>query len=750
MGGGSQVLYDVPLALDSTYSIPSSTVAITRDSGSFPACKAALSPNNDSISGQLNIVQGGIFGYICLDTTTKANFEQADYVFPLSKHSLVGSPTFGPLEKASSDPICFSAVSKTLSPPSSKRKKKSHNYSHKKSGLIALSPSKAPFLGRPPNMNKRKNSFSGLYAFSGKQSRGESGARKAGKLCIENLEKESGALEALPLLVGNRAFTNEISGLGNDWTFQILHDYVQQYCPPLVFLSETLCSKLQMERWRIKLGFTGMLIWEKEGRSGGLCLFWSDTISVQLLSGSKGHIDVLVTSHNSLRWRFTGLYGNPDSSLRIHFWNLLKRLGDSSSLPWLCGGDLNEILFNHEKQRGADRAHYLMSFRGPKFTWCRGKATNLIQERLDRMLGNTEWMDLFPNSRVHHLNLRGSDHRPLLIELLRADEFSFLGKSWKKGRFHFEEAWVDEAGCSNIIKEHWNSRSADSLDKVASKLRSCASDLEKWNLDSFRSLKYKEERYWKHRSKDTWLKCGDRNSKFFHQKASARHAKNSISGILDTNEIWCDTEQGMAQIIESYFETLFSSSSPSLVEVDRVLDTIDRKVTSQMNEQLDQVFGPEDVKEAVFQMAPTKSPGANGMSAIFYQSFWPVVGEEVTAACLGFTNRGLPLGNINETIITLLPKIKNPVRITEFWPISLCNVLYKIISKMLANRLRKGMDKIISQEQSAFIPGRLISDNAIIGFECLHAIKRRKTKKNYMALKLDMEKAYDRVEWDFI
>ncbi|KAL5559022.1 hypothetical protein UlMin_035233 [Ulmus minor] len=202
----------------------------------------------------------------------------------------------------------------------------------------------------------------------------------------------------------------------------------------------------------------------------------------------------------------------------------------------------------------------------------------------------------------------------------------------------------------------------------------------------------------------------------------------------------------MARIIESYFETLFSSSSPSLVEFDRVLDTIDRKVTSQMNEQLDQVFGLEDVKEAVFQMAPTKSSGADGMSAVFYQSFWLVVGEEVTAACLGFTNRGLPLGNINETIITLLPKIKNPSRITKFRPISLCNFLYKIIAKILANRLRKVMDKIVSAEQSAFIPGRLISDNAIIGFECLHAIKRRKTKKNYMALKLDMEKAYDRVE----
>ncbi|KAL5542776.1 hypothetical protein UlMin_010486 [Ulmus minor] len=94
-------------------------------------------------------------------------------------------------------------------------------------------------------------------------------------------------------------------------------------------------------------------------------------------------------------------------------------------------------------------------------------------------------------------------------------------------------------------------------------------------------------------------------------------------------------------------------------------------------------------------------------------------------ACLGFTNGGHPLGSINETIITLLPKIKNPTRISEFWPISLCN-------------------------QSAFIPGRLISDNAIIDFECLHAIKRRKTKKNYMALKLDMAKAYNRVEWEFI
>ncbi|KAL5556875.1 hypothetical protein UlMin_039111 [Ulmus minor] len=135
---------------------------------------------------------------------------------------------------------------------------------------------------------------------------------------------------------------------------------------------------------------------------------------------------------------------------------------------------------------------------------------------------------------------------------------------------------------------------------------------------------------------------------------------------------------------------------------------------------MDQAFVAEDVRTAVFQMAPTKSPGADGMSAIFYQKFWPIIGEDITAACLSFVNGGL------------------------------CNVIYKIISKMLANRLRRVMGSVISEEQSAFIPGRLITDNAIIGFESLHAIKRRKTKKNYLALKLDMAKVYDRVEWEFI
>ena len=128
-----------------------------------------------------------------------------------------------------------------------------------------------------------------------------------------------------------------------------------------------------------------------------------------------------------------------------------------------------------------------------------------------------------------------------------------------------------------------------------------------------------------------------------------------------------------------------------------------------------------------------------------------MVGDEVATACLGVLNEGMSLASTNKTLITLILKVKSPNRITDYRPISLCNVIYKIISKMLTNRLRLVMNSIISEEQSAFIPGRLISDNAIIGFECLHVIKRKRSKKRgYLALKLDMAKAFDRVEWSFV
>jgi hypothetical protein len=198
-----------------------------------------------------------------------------------------------------------------------------------------------------------------------------------------------------------------------------------------------------------------------------------------------------------------------------------------------------------------------------------------------------------------------------------------------------------------------------------------------------------------------------------------------------------------------YFNDIFSSNP--CIEMDETIHVVESVVTEDMNQQLLSPFTALEIRQAAFQMNPSKAPGPDGMSSFFFQKFWHIIGEDVITAILSVLNSGHMLRKINHSHIVLIPKKQNPRLVAEYRPISLSNVVYKIISKVLANRLKTLLPNIISDSQSAFVPGRQITDNINVAFEMIHCLRTRRSGRNtQMALKLDMSKAYDRVEWDFL
>lgn len=174
-------------------------------------------------------------------------------------------------------------------------------------------------------------------------------------------------------------------------------------------------------------------------------------------------------------------------------------------------------------------------------------------------------------------------------------------------------------------------------------------------------------------------------------------------------------------------------------------------ISEAQNQSLLEPVREEEVKVAVFAMYPDKSPGPDGLNPDFFQTYWPIVEIDVVQFCRTFLLSGeLPQG-INSTLVCLIPKVNNPQQMTDLRPISLCNVLMRILSKVMTNRLKPCLNSIISDKQSAFIKGRLLTDNALIAYEINHFIRRKTQGKVGIAgLKIDVSKAYDRLEWSFI
>ncbi|XP_012853795.1 PREDICTED: uncharacterized protein LOC105973319 [Erythranthe guttata] len=490
-------------------------------------------------------------------------------------------------------------------------------------------------------------------------------------------------------------------GLGGPLTVHCIGDLIRKFNPDLVFLSETKCDAAKIEILKRKWDLFGLNV-NKIGKSGGLALLWRKDITVNVLSYSQNHIDATVSMPRIEGiWRFTGFYGVADHTLRHRSWNLLRTLAEGMALPWVIGGDFNEILCNSEKIGGV-----------PK--------------------------------------MPGSDHIPLLLQLAGYPR-DFMNMKTKP--FRFETMWTSHEECTKIIEEMWAAGTTlDPIEMWREKTNACRVGLTRWNKNvlgnpkkrimniqqrlkvlqaGVMSARSNEEKsrlhnelehlygdldtYWKQRSRIQWVQEGDRNTSFFHAKASTRKRANHIGGIEDNFGEWKTKPSDIEKVITEYFGKIFHSSSPNADEMREAVGLLIPRVSNEANQMLTQPYSPEEVITALTQMAPLKSPGPDGMPAIFYQKYWHITGPDITRCVLEFLNFKRVPENLNLSHIVLIPKTKNPRRVSDFRPISLCNVVYKIGSKMITNRLKKILNDIISPTQSAFVPQRLITDNTLCG-----------------------------------
>lgn len=259
----------------------------------------------------------------------------------------------------------------------------------------------------------------------------------------------------------------------------------------------------------------------------------------------------------------------------------------------------------------------------------------------------------------------------------------------------------------------------------------------------------REEKYWAQRSRVKWLTCGDRNSKLFHMTAIQRRQRNKVVKLKSEDDNWIDNPSDIGECFKKFYSDLFEIVG--LREYEDVLDYVQPVISEDTNAELIKLVSFEEIKGAAFGLGALKAPGPDGYSGLFYQHAWQTVGDQVCSLVQSFFQDDLGIDRINHTNLVMIPKVDNPEQVGHFRPISLCNFSYKIISKVISNRMKPIMPNVITENQRAFVHGRQIHDNIFVVHEAFHYLRSRVHGKKYeLAVKVDMNKAYDRVEWDFL
>ncbi|GJS33012.1 retrovirus-related pol polyprotein from transposon TNT 1-94 [Tanacetum coccineum] len=439
--------------------------------------------------------------------------------------------------------------------------------------------------------------------------------------------------------------------------------------------------------------------------------------------------------------------------------------------PWILMGDFKVALNMEDSFSGSSRLNAAMydfkacvnnievmdiNASGLHYTWKQNpRGGRGLPKKLDRIMGNLEFVDTFPGAYGVFQPYRISDHSPTVLKIpsltsLKPKPFKFFNFFMFKSEFLVvvKEQWNTNVKGHNmyqvvtkmknlkklfrkLLHSHGNLHDRvnalrTELDEVQKALDKNHNDLnlheeEAIYVQAFTDSKINEERFLKQKAKIEWLEVGDSNSTFFHKSVKSRNRSSHIKVIRGADNVEVTGPHVADTFVDHYQQFLGTSMACEGPITDGLFTNV---ISADTRLYMIWMVTNDEIKYAIFNIGEYRALGPDGFTFSFFKKSWEVVGNDIYNAVKDFFVISKLLKEINHTFFALIPKVLTPLKVNDYRPISCCNVLYKCISKILTNWIIEGIKEVVSENQSAFIPGRRISDNILLTREIMHNYHR--------------------------